>query len=166
MCTPSISYNLNDYTCFIGKLQGYRIDPVFVTYEVANFQTQDYYKTHLSIAYDMYDPTSIVFSIGDYNGQPMQFGVKGNLPDPKDVGVATGLVKYELVQQDWADPKTGQKWDRDSLVKGVIAKNSDRVQGVALVKMLEDRKIQVEIFPSKTANQASGFSANSKIYER
>src|SRR3989344_4341526 len=38
----------------------------------------EYWKGHLSLAYDHYDPTSIVVSIGDYGGEAMQFGVRGN----------------------------------------------------------------------------------------
>jgi hypothetical protein len=32
----------------------------------------------------------------DYEGQPQQFAVIGNRPDPATVTQSTGLVKYEL----------------------------------------------------------------------
>ena len=51
----------------------------------------EYWKGHLSLAYDHYDPTSIVVSIGDYGGEAMQFGVRGNAPDPATVDVAIPL---------------------------------------------------------------------------
>jgi len=127
----------------------------------------DYYKNHLAIAPDAYDPASIVFSIGDFAGQPQQFGVKGNSPDPKNVSVATGLVKYELVQQDWMVVSTGEHWDRFSLVKGLKAKNHEEsVQGVALLQLLENRKLKVEVFPGKTASQVVAFTKKAVVYER
>lgn len=127
----------------------------------------DYYKNHIAVVPDAYDPTSIVFSIGDFSGEAKQFGVKRNVPDPKDVSVSTGLIKYELIQQDWMVASTGQNWDRMSLVKGLKAKNHDeRVDGVALLQLLEDRKLKAEVFPGKTASQVSVFTANAVMYER
>lgn len=129
---------------------------------------KDYWIGHLSIAYDMYDPTSIVFSTGDYGGEAKQFGVKGNIPDPATVDSSSGLIKYELVQQDWADPAGGSwSWDRTSFVKGLKAKNHEQyVSGTALVQMLENRKIKVEVFPGKKASQIPAFTSNAKVYER
>ena len=93
--------------------------------------------------------------------------MKGNSPDPKNVSVATGLVKYELIQQDWVFTSTGQHWDRMSLVKGLKAKNHEEsVQGVALLQLLEDRRIKVEVFPGKTASQVAGFTKKAVGYER
>ncbi len=127
---------------------------------------REYWKGHFSIHYDMYDPTSIVFSIGDYGGEATQFAVKNNRPDPASVDTSSGLIKYELVQQDWVD-LSGNPWDRDSFVKGLDAKNhDDMVQGTALVQMLENRKIKLEVFPGKKASQVSSFTNNAKIYER
>ncbi len=137
-------------------------------YTPANSQGGDgYWKGHLSIAYDLYDPTSIVISMGEYGGKEAQFAVKGNTPDPGTVDVAKGLVKYELIQQDWTDPKTGKMWDRDSLVKGVVAKNHEnQVEGTVLVQMLENRKIKFEAFPGKKASQVTAFTASAKVFER
>lgn len=126
---------------------------------------EGYWKGHLSIAYDNYDPTSIVVSVGDFNGEAKQFGVKGNVPDPAIVSVSSGIIKYELVQQDWADLQ-GNPWNRDTFVKGLKASNQNNTVGVVLAQMLEDRKVKFEVFPGKTASQVSGFTANAKIYER
>ncbi len=128
---------------------------------------EGYWKGHLSIAYDHYDPTSIVISMGEYAGKEAQFAVNGNTPDPVTVDVAKGLVKYELILQDWADPKTGKMWDRDSLVKGIVAKNHEnQVEGTVFVQMLENRKIKFEAFPGKKASQVTAFTTNAKIFER
>ena len=125
-----------------------------------------YWSTHLAFAYDGLDPSLIIVSIGDYNDEAMQFAVMGNMPDPKDVQVSTGLVKYELVAWQYLT-ENGKEWDRQGFAKVTGSKRFDeQVGGVALVQMLEGRKIKFEAFPGKTASQASGFSSNAKIYER
>lgn len=127
---------------------------------------QDYWKGHLSIAPDAYDPTSIVVSMGDYDGKEMQFGIKGNAPDPAITDSGNGMIKYELIQKDWIDA-TGKHWDRMSVVKGIKAKNHDeRVEGVVLIQMTENRKLRFEAFPNKTANQVSEFTSNAVNFER
>ena len=58
-------------------------------------------------------------------------------------------------------------WDRDSLVKGVVAKNHEnQVEGTVLVQMLENRKIKFEAFPGKKASQVTAFTASAKVFER
>lgn len=130
-----------------------------------NGSQMDYWKNHLSIAPDYIDPTSIVVSMGDYGGKEQQLGVKGNVPDPATVSVDNGLIKYELVQKDWAD-SSGHQWNRTSFVQGLKASNGSNIEGVVLLQLTEDRKLKFEAFPGKTADQVSGFDANVKIYER
>ncbi len=124
-------------------------------------QLSSYWKGHLSIVYDHYDPTQIRISIGDYQGKPKQFGVKGNTPNPKDV---KNIVKYELVDYDYYIGNN--HWDRTTVSKEVKAKNSDQVQGTMLFQLLEDGKLKIEIFPDKKTEEVDGFKNNPKIYER
>lgn len=139
----------------------------------------DYHKGHLSLSYNYLDPEGVIFSIGEYPGTvswtmgnrkgsnlPMQFGVKSNGPDPKDIDVSFGLVKYELVQQDLVDPTTGMMWQNKNIIKGLKIKNNDRVEGVALIQMIDSRKLKVEVFHGKTASQVSGFDSDAVMYER
>ncbi|MBI4173460.1 MAG: hypothetical protein HY519_01955 [Candidatus Aenigmarchaeota archaeon] len=124
-----------------------------------------YWSTHLAFAYDGIVPDTIVVSMGDFDGKAVQFGVKGNAPDPADVDAADGLVKYELVQYDYyADD--GKPWDRVHFAKVTSTKPSSPADGVALVQVLENRKIKFEAFAGKTAAQVSGFTPNAKVYER
>lgn len=122
-------------------------------------------KGHLSISPDYLDPTVFVVSIGDYSGQPKQFAVKGNAPWPADVSVASGPVKYELVQLNYVK-SGGSHWDRTSFATGIRAQGGQTVQGTVLVQMLEDRKLTFEAFPGKKAAQVTGFTGAAKIYER
>ncbi len=128
--------------------------------------TERYWLGHLSIVYDAYDPQHVVFSIGNYEGEDSrQFGVKENTPDPADINVEDGLIKYELVEYGYVAPNVGS-WDMKSLVKGLTTKSYEDVQGVVLVQMLGPRKIKFETFPGKTASQVNEFTGNAKIYER
>ena len=125
-----------------------------------------YWITHLTLAYDALDPSLIIVSMGDYGGEAKQFAVKGNTPDPKDVDATDGLVKYELVTWGYTTDKN-EEWDRQNFAKIKNAyEHDDQGSGVALVQMLEPRKIKFEAFPGKTAAQVQGFTDNAKVYER
>ena len=135
---------------------------------------RDYWVGHLTIAYHHIDPTKIVISLGEYEGKPQQFWVKGNAPDPAKVGAADGPVKYELV------------WGRlGTAGQPQVRHDADAVQGVALAQVLpdqsfspgrpalrpaglgeKDRKLKFETFPGKTAAQVTGFTSAARIYER
>ena len=136
------------------------------TNSYAGSNPEQYWKGHLSFVYDYIDPERIVISIGGYGGEDSkQFGVKMNSPEPANVEIKDGLVKYELVGYDYIT-KNGNPWDRISLAKGLKTVSNEMVQGVVLVQIIEKRKIKFEAFPGKTASQINGFTENAKIYER
>ena len=121
---------------------------------------------HLSIVYDYMDPKRIVISIGGYEGQDSrQFVVKGNTPDPADISKDTGIITYELVEIGYRT-KEGETWDRRSFAKITETFGYDKVLGVVLVQMIENRKIKFEAFPGKTGAEVSGFTSAARIYER
>ena len=125
-----------------------------------------YWSTHLAFAYDGLDPSLIIVSMGDFDGEAQQYAVKGNKPDHKDVSAQTGLVKYELVPWQYLT-ENGNEWDRVSFAKITGSKRYDeQVKGAVLVQMLGDRKIKFEAFPGKTASQLVEFTSNAKVYER
>ena len=123
-----------------------------------------YWAGHLTVAYDSIDPDHIVVSIGTFVDSAEQFGVSGNTPDPANVSVETGLVKYELVGYDHYNGD--ELWDSITLVKGLKVKNNNDVSGVVLFQLIEDQKLKVEIFPNETAETVSGFTEDVMIYER
>ena len=125
---------------------------------------EQYWDTHLSISPDYIDPKFFIVSIGNFAGQPRQFGTKGNTPDPAEVGVGT-LVKYELVDYEYKDANESF-WDRQSLVKGLRGVEGRNTHGVILLELIEDRKLKAEVFPGKSGSEVSGFTDNTKIYER
>lgn len=126
-----------------------------------------YWDGHLAIVPDYLDPTQIRFSIGNFAGVAKQFGVKGNSPDPAIVDKNTGIVKYELVQYSYIDKATGEGWlGASSPASGLTAKNNDQIFGVALVQLMEDRKLKVEVFPDKQGSEITEFTDKAALYER
>lgn len=124
-----------------------------------------YWAGHLAVAYDLFDPSHVVVSIGTFDGVSVQYGVQTNTPDPREVSTESGVVVYELVAYDYYID--GERWDRVSLVKGIEARNADGpIFGVVLFQLVDDRTLMVETFPGKTASQVDGFTASALIYER
>jgi len=125
-----------------------------------------YWSTHLAFAYDGLDPALVIVSMGDYDGEARQFAVKGNAPDPKDVDTTDGIIRYELVPYGYLTDKD-ENWDGWNFARISGAYRHDgQVHGVALVQMLEERKIRFEVFPGKAASQVDGFTEDGKVYER
>jgi hypothetical protein len=125
---------------------------------------KDYWDGHLAIAYNAIDPYTIIVSIGNFTDEPMQFAVKENSPDPADVSVESGLVKYELVGYDYYDED--KHWDRSSLVKGLKIINDEYVRATVLFQLVDDRELKMEVFYNQTADMIDGFTNNALIFIR
>jgi hypothetical protein len=132
-------------------------------------QAQDerpYSYTHLAIVPDAIDPTTYTISIGSLlPNESNQFGILGNAPDPAQVTVETGLVEYELVQMNWVDGN-GQFWDRLTFATGLRRRDGSQVMGTVLMQLLDNRRLQVEVFMGKRASQVTGFTNEALVYER
>src|SRR3989344_3643285 len=125
---------------------------------------EEYWTNNLSVVYDHLDPTQIRVSLGKFGGYPKAFAVVGNDPDPSQVGVESGIIKYELTAFDYFS--SGTKWDSLHYVPNLVAKNTNEIAGVVLFQLLNSSTLKVEVFPGKTASQVSGFTANALTYER
>ena len=123
---------------------------------------QNYWETHLAIAYHYIDPTTLIVSIGADLGIPDDacnvcagaYGIKGNAPDPATIGVADGLVKYELIGR--------LRPERDA---PTFNDESNSI-GVFLVEMIDDRSIRVEVFPGLIPAGVAGFTDAAVVYAR
>jgi hypothetical protein len=127
---------------------------------------EGYWDGHLSVVYDGNDPTQVDVSIGNYQGQPQQFAVIGNAPNPAQVTQAIGLVKYELGQIVTYRGDTGELWDHMSYIPHIRTRAGDAVTGTVLLQLTGQRLLQVEIFSGKTAAEVDGFASGSLFYER
>ncbi len=126
----------------------------------------EYWGTHFAIAPDALDPEHIIISLGNFNGEARQFGVKENSPNPSEVGIEQGLIKYDLVDYIYID-KNDNNWNGLHFAEGLKAKNQDlQVQGVVLLQLVDSRKLKIESFPNKRASEIDRFTENAKIYER
>lgn len=115
----------------------------------------DYWVGHLTFAYHHIDPSQIIISIGDVDGRARQFAVRGNAPDPGRISLADGIIKYDLVSPR-IDSRTGKS----------LAIFEERSFGVLLVKLLENRKLNLQVFPGKSPAEVRGFTADAAVYER
>jgi hypothetical protein len=127
---------------------------------------EGYWLGHLSIVPDGNDPTQIVISLGDYQGQAQQFATFAKQPDPASVDQSTGLVKYELGQIQVYSATTGQAWGGQQYLPHIRARASGPVAGTILVQLTGMRELKMETFPNKTAAQVRGFDGGALAYER
>ncbi len=129
----------------------------------------NYWKTHLSIVPNLYDPSAFILSIGSWqtsNGQLAdQFAAKGNAPDPSTVSVATGLVRYNLVKFNYT-AQDGTPWTQMNVIKNPKLQLQVQIEGCALVQLTGDRALKFEAIQGKSCASINGFSANAKAYER
>ena len=126
---------------------------------------QAYWEGHLAFVPDALDPTQWRFSTGNYEGNAAQFGIIGNLPAPSEVSVDTGLVTYELTNYEYlVGPGRERRWMAPG--ETIASVNTDRVLGVALVQMTGPRNLRSDVFPGKTAEEVSGFTAAARTFER
>ena len=127
---------------------------------------EGYWMGHLAIAYDHLDPDGIVFSIGGYLGEDSrQLTVKGNYPDPKDVGIESGVIKYELMRYDYYT-LDGNRWDRNSEVEQVKIGDMGFVDSILLVQVLENNEIRFELFFDTDVEDVTDFTSEAIIYTR
>ncbi|MDZ4260402.1 MAG: peptidoglycan-binding domain-containing protein [Candidatus Sungbacteria bacterium] len=96
-----------------------------------------YWEGHLAIAYDYIDPTKIRISIGNWGGKSEKGAVTGNMPDPKEVSVETGLVKYELIDSHYIHAN-GKIWDQETFANDIqLDISHPYLIGTLLVQMID-----------------------------
>jgi hypothetical protein len=125
-----------------------------------------YWDGHLAVVSDANDPHQLDVSFGNYAGQPKQFAVIGNAPDPAEVTQTTGLVTYQLGQIVTYSGDTGAVWDSVSYLPNIRTRAGDAVAGTVLFQLVGPRLLQVEIFPGRSAGDVDGFDSGALLYER
>jgi len=115
-----------------------------------------YWYGHFAIVPDHINPDEYRLQFGyklrDYMEGP--YAIKGNGPDPAEIGVEDGLVKYELLELEHAP---GGSYF-------IIA--DETVVGTVLIEMVDDMTAKIEPFVGKTKDEIAGFTDNVKVYVR
>lgn len=126
----------------------------------------EYWVGHLAFAPNYVDPTVFMISVGDVNGDERQFSISRQAPDPRRVGIAEGLVKYDLYPWVFMTAE-GEPWDYMHFTKGpTIVNDIFPSEGCALVQLIEERKIRFEVVPGTSCGSLDGFTDAARIYER
>ncbi|HEV2403383.1 MAG TPA: hypothetical protein VGS08_04230 [Candidatus Saccharimonadales bacterium] len=122
----------------------------------------NYYGGHLSLTYNYLDPSAEEFSIGNYQGQPTQFAVTGDV-DWTKITSSSGLVKVGLAQPNLVTT-SGQIWS------GQFSQNIKLEAGpneaTALLQMTGAETMKVEVFPGKVPAQINNFDSSVQTYNR
>jgi len=127
--------------------------------------SQDYWKGHLSIAPNVYDPSVFVISIGDFGGQALQFIAIGNTPDPATVDTNSGLVKYDLADYRY-QKADGTMWDNMTYTQNPKPVATSDNRGCLLVQLTQKQLLKAEGFPGQTCSAISSFDSAAKTYTR
>jgi hypothetical protein len=120
---------------------------------------------HLALAYDSFDPTALVLSIGTYqNAQPSVFVVSDKTTDWTKITPTSGLTKVELSVGSTQTP-SGQVWG-GGYVAGGLKYKPTTFAATALVQLTDKNHIKVELFPGKRPAEVTAFSAGAGMYDR
>ena len=108
---------------------------------INNSTDYNYRANHLAFVYDNINPLQIQIAAGGtLSLSPFYSSVTGNTPDPININLSSGKIKY--------------------LVPLGIPSS------VILVQLIDSRKIKVEVFPDCEIDDVSDFTVNAKIYLR
>jgi len=140
-----------------------------ITGTVVPDQQVGYWSTHLAIAPDPIDPSTLFVSLGSYDGRTAQYAI-GNLdPHPLLVTTSSGLVKYELVGSQYIIESTDQPWfgiTRLAVPDVIVRIYPQHVEGTVLFQLLDNHRLKAEAFPGLRVSQVNGFTVDAKTYER
>jgi hypothetical protein len=125
------------------------------------------YATHASFAPDATTPDHLLVSLGDYGGQARQFAVVGNAPDFANVTVASGLVKYALVDWTYVNTTTDASYAQDPPPGVAFTWHNEAVpRGTLLVQLVAPRDARIEAFPDAAPDTVTAFDAGARDYVR
>ncbi len=126
------------------------------------------WKNHLAFAPNNYDPTFWEASIGSWGSNAQQFGLSPAAIVPTNVGVSSGLVKYDLLPfQQLIDGKASD--GNSTTITGnqtITFRVNNQPQGCLLAQLTSDRILKVETIVGKACSLVSSFDSSAKIYER
>lgn len=123
------------------------------------------WKGHLSIVPEHIDPIGIIVSFGDFQGEASQFLVHNLKIRPEEVGVETGIIRYDLGQFTYIK-SNGEYWDRNSQALDLKIVPTGKPQHCVLLQLVEKRRLKVEYFSQRGCSGNLSFTPNAKYYLR
>jgi len=127
-----------------------------------------YWNTHLAIAPDPIDPSTVIVSLGWFDGGSAQLAVREPDPLPAEVSVDTGLVRYELWDWQYVHDVDKQPWHgmNGGMATDIKVILGHQMRGTVLFKLLDEAHLKMEVFSGLGADEVSDFTENAVIYER
>jgi hypothetical protein len=119
---------------------------------------------HLALAYDGFDPSALVLSIGEYDGGSPAVFIVNDQTDWTTITPSSGLVKVQLAEGSnrKADGSIWSGGPAPGGIKFVPTFNKATV----LIQMTSKQEMKFEIFPGKTTAQISDFDSKAVMYNR
>ncbi len=136
-------------------------------YSGNNPNNNDYWKGQFAFAPNNYDPTLWEISNGAWGENGSQFAINVSSPKPDSIGMANGLVKYDLYQvQLLADGKFLSDERSITGKQTITAKAGGQSMGCMLIQLTAQREMKAEGFPGQSCANLNGFTEKAKVYER
>jgi hypothetical protein len=126
--------------------------------------TRNTTRGHLALAYDSFDPTALVLSVGEYaGGEPAIMRVNDST-DWTKITPKSGVVKVQLAEGS-TQKTDGSVWSGGP-APGGLKYVATFNKATALIQLTADQEMKFEIFPGKTTAQVGGFDSNAMMYDR
>ena len=119
---------------------------------------------HLALAYDSFDPSVLVLSVGEYNGGNPAIFVVNNSVDWTKITPSSGIAKVQLAEGS-IKKVDGSIWTGGPAPGGLRFVPTFN-KATALIQLTAEQEMKFEIFPGKTVSQVSGFDSNAVMYNR
>ena len=125
-------------------------------------QSYDYWRSHLAIYPDHFDPSATIVSTGDFAGGSAQLATAEDSPDPASVGVGDGPIAYPLFVFEH-EPATDEASPGEATP---LVVTRYRARGCALFEMPAPQRLRAEFFPGTACADVPGFTDDARVYER
>jgi len=126
--------------------------------------TQNTTSGHLSLAYDGFDPSALVLSVGEYDGGSPAVFVINDATDWTKITPGSGAVKVQLAEGS-NRKADGSIWSGGPAPGGIKFVPTFN-KATALVQLTAKQQMKFELFPGKTVSQVSGFDDKAVMYNR
>ncbi|MEJ0072855.1 MAG: hypothetical protein WDN27_02065 [Candidatus Saccharibacteria bacterium] len=119
---------------------------------------------HLALAYDSFDPSVQILSVGEYDGGAPAIMMVNDSTDWTKITPSSGVVKVQLAESS-NKKADGTVWQGGPAPGGITVVPTFN-KATALIQLTAKQEMKFEMFPGKTPAQVSGFDKNAIMYDR